>query len=320
MAIVPNLRSTLLGLVTISALAGGAVASLDISLRAQSASIAPLVGARDSSGDSDRHNSPSAASDDHDQSSPEKDNPPAASAPENRHELRLGLNTDAFTYTTVANAESVALTSKWSQRLSTYLSETPFQRFGEAGAQTNALLTFRFTPHVWVTGGGGFANRQDVVAREQADIELGIARRLNNRFVKGTEFYLQQRDYWFTSSKVSAFGITDLFYLPRDWSFTLSSTAARTILPGFEPAWTPSAFAKVSFPIASRLGGSLTYGFGAENFAAADQIGRISAHSFGCGLRVRLNRNQDITWSFALQDRSQGQKQYNNGVSYGYRF
>ena len=59
---------------------------------------------------------------------------------------------------------------------------------------------------------------------------------------------------------------------------------------------------------------------GAENFAQVDQIGRLSARTYGGGLRYRFAEGQDVTGFVARQDREHGQTQTSLGLSYGIRF
>jgi hypothetical protein len=69
-----------------------------------------------------------------------------------------------------------------------------------------------------------------------------------------------------------------------------------------------------------RLTGNLFFGVGSENFSQIDQIGRISAHTYGGGLRYQLAGRQDINGYFARQNRSHNQIDNSFGLSYGIRF
>ena len=78
--------------------------------------------------------------------------------------------------------------------------------------------------------------------------------------------------------------------------------------------------AKLGFPLYRRLSGNMFFAVGSENFALVDQIGSFSAHTYGGGLRCRLNTKQDISGYVARQDRSTSRTQTSFGVSYGFRF
>jgi hypothetical protein len=64
----------------------------------------------------------------------------------------------------------------------------------------------------------------------------------------------------------------------------------------------------------------LLFAVGAENFAQVDQIGRLSARTYGGGVRYRFAESQDVTGFVAIQDREYGQRQTSMGLSYGIRF
>jgi hypothetical protein len=59
---------------------------------------------------------------------------------------------------------------------------------------------------------------------------------------------------------------------------------------------------------------------GAENFAQVDQIGRLSARTYGGGARYGFAEGQHVEAFVARQDREHNQIQTSLGLSYGIRF
>jgi hypothetical protein len=115
-------------------------------------------------------------------------------------------------------------------------------------------------------------------------------------------------------------GSSEIFYLPRDWTWTFTLTGARSGFAGTGVEWVPSGSTRLGFPLHRRLSGNISFGIGSENFAQVDQIGHFSARTFAGGLRCRLTEIQDITGYVAVQERSQNRTQKSFGLSYGIHF
>jgi hypothetical protein len=113
---------------------------------------------------------------------------------------------------------------------------------------------------------------------------------------------------------------SQLYYLPREWTFSLTLTGARSGFANAGIEWVPSGSARIEFPLYRQLAASLAFANGAENFAQADQIGHFSAHTFAGGLKYRLADRQDISGYVAVQNRTQGRTQNSFGMSYGFHF
>ena len=111
-----------------------------------------------------------------------------------------------------------------------------------------------------------------------------------------------------------------LFYLPREWTWTISITGARSGFTRTGIEWVPSGYARLGFPFYRRLSGNVIFADGTEDFAQVDQIGRFSARTYGGGLKFRLTLHQDIQGYVAEQYRSAGQTQNSFGLSYAFRF
>ena len=112
-----------------------------------------------------------------------------------------------------------------------------------------------------------------------------------------------------------------IFYLPRDWMWSLTVVAARSSFPIVGAQWQPSGNTRLSFPLRSeRLRGNISFGVGTENFAKVEEVGRFSARTFAGGLKYQINARQDVGGYVAYQARSQQRTQTSVGFSYGIRF
>lgn len=241
-------------------------------------------------------------------------------APETRHELRMGEDVDTFNYTDTAQAQALGLNSRWSPRWSTFFGTSYYQRFGEDAAKVSGDVTFRFTARNWVSAGGAGANDHGVIPRTEAFFEYGHSLRFQNQLIRGLEAAYQQHWFWYRGAHVLTTGLSQLLYLPREWTWGLTANGARSGFYGAGIEWVPSGSTRLGFPLYRGLSGNLVFAVGSENFAQVDQIGRFSARTFGGGLRYRVSPRHDISGYVASQDRSQGRTQNSFGMSYGIRF
>jgi Tfp pilus assembly protein PilF len=242
-----------------------------------------------------------------------------------RYELRFAEEADFFNYTDNAQVETVTLTAHWNRRWTTSFGVSPYHLFGENAVKIWADAAYRFRENNWVRVLGAGANPQDVVPEREALIEYGHGFRFSHpRFtrlgLKGLESSYQEHSLWYRGAQVVTLNTTQIIYLPREWTWTLSVTGAHTRFTNGESDWVPSGSTKVGFPLVRRLSGSALYAVGAENFAQVDQIGRLSARTYGGGLRYRFAESQDVTGFVARQQREHGQTQTSLGLSYGIRF
>ena len=240
------------------------------------------------------------------------------------YELRIGEEADFFNYTANAQVETVTLTAHWNEKWITAFGVSPYHLFGENAVKFWADAAYRFHENNWVRVLGAGANPQDVVPEGEALIEYGHGFRFSNsrveQWVKGLESSYQVHALRYRGAWVMTLNTTQIFYLPRDWTWTLSVTGARTRFSGGASDWVPSGSTKLGIPLFRRLTGNVLFAVGAENFAQVDQIGRLSARTYGGGLRYRFAESQDVTAFLARQDREYGQKQTSLGLSYGIRF
>jgi len=240
--------------------------------------------------------------------------------PETKHELRVGADVDSFNYTDAATAQSLTLSSRWSQRWSTLFGINSYQRFREDAAKITVSTAFRFRAKDWLSVGGSVADDHGVIPKNEALIEYGHGFQLQNRWIRGLEASYQQHWLQFRGAQVLTVGVSQLFYLPKEWTWALTVTGARSEFSGSGIEWVPSGSTQLGFPLYRRLTANLSFGVGSENFAEVDQIGRFSARTFGGGLRYRFAARQDISGYVASQDRSQSRSQNSFGLSYGIRF
>jgi len=230
------------------------------------------------------------------------------------------MDASTFNYTGVAASQALALTSRWSHRLSSSV-ETDFsQRFGERATRFVAGVALHATSDDVVSAGGGLANANHIAAELEAFFGYSHSFRISTRQVKGLELSYQQHWFWYEGAHVLTLGLTQLYYLPRSWTWSFSVTGARSGFAGSSVEWVPSGFSRLGFPIISRLSGNVVFASGTENFAAVDQVGHFSARTFGGGLKYAFGGNQDVTGYVTTQRRSGGQTQNSYGVSYGFRF
>jgi tetratricopeptide (TPR) repeat protein len=241
-------------------------------------------------------------------------------AAETKHELRVGSDGSTFKYTAPAEDGLVFLTSHWTPRFTTTFNSGFYQRFGQLASNLVASGSCRITKANWLTVGGAFANHQEIIPENEIFFEYGHGLGFSNRWVKGLEASYQQHWFWYHGAHVLTLSGTQLYYLPKDWTWFFSVTGARSGFTLTSVEWVPSGYTRLTLPLHRNLSGNLTFANGTENFAAIDQIGHFSARTFAGGLKFRLAWNQDITGYVALQRRTGGATQNSFGMSYGFHF
>jgi tetratricopeptide (TPR) repeat protein len=237
-----------------------------------------------------------------------------------RQELRIGEDVDVFNYTDAGQTQGVGLNSRWNQRWSTVFDVNTYQRFGQDAVKFVASTAFHVTTRDWVTVGSAVANSQKVVPTSEAFVEYGHGFRIENRWIRGLESSYQQHWFWYQGAHILTLNTSQLLYLPREWTWSLNVTGARSGFVGTPVDWTPSGWTKLGFPLQRGVTGNVFFAVGSENFAQIDQIGRFSAHTFGGGLRYQFAARQDINGYIARQNRTQGQTDTSFGFSYGIHF
>ena len=237
-----------------------------------------------------------------------------------RYELRISEEADFFSYTENAQVETATLTAHWNKLWTTGFGISPYHLFGENAIKIWVDAAYTFHKNNWVRVLGAGANPQDVVPEREVLIEYGHGFRFSNVGIKGLESSYQEHSLWYRGAQVVALNTTQIIYLPKEWTWTLSATGARTQFSAGAADWVPSGSTRIGFPLFRRLAGNVLFAVGAENFAQVDQIGRLSARTYGGGVRYRFAESQDVTGFVARQDREYGQTQTSLGLSYGIRF
>jgi tetratricopeptide (TPR) repeat protein len=244
----------------------------------------------------------------------------AGLAAENKNELVISGDGSTFNYIGPAEDQEIYLTSHWTSRFTTTFKSGFYQRFGQTGEDFLSSGSFRFTKSDWLTAGVAFANHQTIIPENEMFFEYGHGLRFSNAWVRGLEASYQQHWFWYQGAHVLTLNCTQIYYLPDDWTWTLSITGARSGFKGTGVEWVPSGYARLGFPIHRNLAGNLMFGSGTEDFAQIDQIGHFSARTYAGGLKYRVAPGQYVQGYVAVQDRSAGQTQRSFGVSYGFRF
>jgi tetratricopeptide (TPR) repeat protein len=239
---------------------------------------------------------------------------------ENKHELRVGSDGSTFNYTSPAEDEALSLNSHWTPRLSTTSSVAFYQRFEQLAKDFVGTGSYRITTGNWLTVGEAFANHQAVIPQDETFFEYGHALRFSNRWIQGVEASYQQHWYWYQAAHVLTLSGAQLYYLPKEWTWSITLTGARSGFTGTSIEWVPSGYTRLTFPFSRKLIGNTTFANGTEDFAAIDQIGHFSARTFAGGLKYRMAWDQDISGYFAHQERTGGETQNSYGLSYGFHF
>ena len=238
-----------------------------------------------------------------------------------RHALHFGSDTDAFNYTHAANAETVELTSHWDPDWITSFAGIFYQRFGADAGKFYGTLSRQFRRGDSLTIGGGVARDQGVIPRGEAFLQYGHGFRLTEtHFFHGLETDFQSHWFWYRDARVLGLTSTAIIEVPRNATFTVAVTEARSAFSTTGPDWSPSGIARLGVPLGSRFTPNVFFAVGTEDFAQADQIGRFSAQTIGGGGKYRLSRDQEFSIYVARQNRSQGRTQTSFGVSYGIFF
>ena len=238
-----------------------------------------------------------------------------------RHEARFGLDYDKFNFTGDAQAYTVSLRSELSSRWVSNASLTFFNRFGEKPVRGAGSITYRATPRDAITIGGAGADHRGIIARGEFFFEYDRGIRISETApLRGLELTYGQRWLWFRGARILTLTPTVIAYLPRDWTFTVQTTAARSQFTGTGAEWRPSGLVRLAFPAHAKLTLNTFFAVGTENFARVDQVGRFSARAWGGGGKWQFAPRQDVSFYSFYQDRSQGRSQTSFGLSYGFRF
>lgn len=239
---------------------------------------------------------------------------------EEKYELRMGADGSTFNSIGPAEDEVIFLTSHWTPRFTTTFNTGMYERFGQAAANLVTSATFRPTKNDSLTAGGAIGNHQSIIPESETFFEYGHGLHFSNPWVQGLEASYGQHWFWYEGAHVLVLRAAQLYYLPKDWTWTISVTGARSGFTGTGVEWVPSGYARLGFPLRRKLSGNVLFANGTEDFAQIDQIGHFSARTYGGGVKYRLAPGSDVTGYFARQDRTDGETENSYGVSYGFHF
>jgi tetratricopeptide (TPR) repeat protein len=244
---------------------------------------------------------------------------------EPRHEVRVGVNTDLFNFTDTNQDEGLTLISRWTPEWGTLVAFDGYHWGGTEAEKFVGSLTRKFPRVGALTVGGAAAHDNGVIPKDEWFFDYDQGFRLHRtRFLHGLEIVYGQHWYWYTTARILTINETMLFYLPRDWTWSLGLIEARSHFLAAGAEWRPSGITRLGFPIANweqrRLGGNVFFAVGTENFAQVNQIGEFSSQTFGGGLRLQLTARQDVTGFADYQKRTQDRTESSFGFTYGIRF
>jgi len=244
---------------------------------------------------------------------------------EPKHELRFGQDSDLFNYTSAYGNEWVSLASKWSSHWVTNIAGNFYQRGGTDARKFVGSVTRRNPTWGAVTVGGAIGHDNAVIPRSEAFFDLDHGwKAADTNFVRAVEFMYGQHWYWYKSSRILTLNGGAIVYLPREWTFSMAATGARSVFSGTSAEWRPSGISKLGFPLARRgdrqLSGNVFFAAGTENFAVVDQIGRFASQTFGGGWKFQITRRQDLMGYAGYQKRTQNRTDTSFGLSYGIHF
>jgi tetratricopeptide (TPR) repeat protein len=242
-----------------------------------------------------------------------------------KQELRFGFDEDLFSFTSANRDQWVTLVSKWTPRWTTSVGGSLYQRGGvDAG---NVVGSITRTQPQWgaITIGGATGHDNGVIPETEAFFELDHGFKISeDKPLRGIEVSYGQHWYWYAFARILTTNETAIVYLPRDWTWSLELTEARSHFSATNVDWRPSGQTRLSVPLAHwserELSGNVFFAVGTEDFAQVDQIGSFASQTYGGGLRFRFTARQDVTAYAAFQQRTQDRAQTSFGFSYGIRF
>lgn len=244
---------------------------------------------------------------------------------EPKHELRLGTNTDLFSFASPNFDQGVSFTSRWTHRWRTTEVGNFYRWAGIYAEKFSASVTGQFPRWGALEVGGATANDNAVIPKKEAFISYDRGWKFGrSKSVGGLEAACGQHWYWYSTARILTINEMTIFYLPRDWTWTLGLIEARSHFLSTGTEWRPSGLTKLGFPIAGqneqRLRGSFFFASGTENFAQLNQIGRFSSQTYGGSFELQLTARQNVTGVGAYQKRTQDRSETSFGFTYGIRF
>jgi len=244
---------------------------------------------------------------------------------ETKHELRIGAENDLFNFTGANHHQWLSLVSRWSSRWTTSAAGDFYQIAGTGAGKFTGGVTRTAARWGSLTIGGAVARDDAVVPRAEAFFAADRGWTVSqDTILRGIELTYGQHWYWYAAARILTLDETALVYLPREWTWSIRLTQARSQFSAMPADWKPSGMARLGFPVthagARRLSGNIYFAAGTEDFAQVSQIGSFASQTYGGGFRLRWSALQDITGYASYQRRTQNRTDTNFGVSYGIRF
>ncbi len=238
-----------------------------------------------------------------------------------RHELRIGFEAGLLNYAQDAGTLTASLRSRWSGRWSSHAAVSHFRRFGETATRFDANATLCFGSKNAVTVGGAAAHDRGVIPRSEAQFvyDRGFDVSADGP-IRGIEAFYQQRWVWYRSARLLALSPGAIVYLPAGWEWLVQFSETRSSLSAGGINWKEGGWTRLVFPVAGRVTGYALFGIGTETLGLVDQMRELPARSWGGGLRIRVNSDQELH-AYALYQRlSRGQAETGIGMSYAFHF
>jgi Tetratricopeptide repeat len=242
-----------------------------------------------------------------------------------KHEIRFDMDHDSFNFASANQEQGLSLISKWTSQWTTRVGIEGYEWGGTNAEKFLASLTRKSARWGALTVGGAAAHDNGVVPRDEGwfDYDHGLKLSRSN-ILRGVEVDYGQHWYWYSTARILTVNESTLFYFPRDWTWSLSLTGARSEFKGTGSEWRPSGMTRLGFPIANwenhSLGLNVFFAVGTENFAQVNQIGRFSSQTYGGGPRFKLSGRQDIGGFVAYQRRTQDRTELSLGLTYALHF
>jgi tetratricopeptide (TPR) repeat protein len=240
-------------------------------------------------------------------------------------ELRFGDETDLYNFAGANRDEWVAWNSRWSQHWNTSIAASFYQRGGVDARKVLGSITARAARWGALTAGGAVGHDNAVIPKSEAFFNLDRGWKLGGEtFLRAVETSYGQHWYWYQAARILTLNGAAMVYFPREWTFTLAATGARSAFSGTGAEWRPSGSARLGFPLGAwreaRLSGNIFFAAGTEDFGLIDQIGAFASQTYGGGLRLQLTPRQDVTATGSYQRRTQNRTDAYIGLSYGIHF
>ena len=241
-----------------------------------------------------------------------------------RHKLLIGSERDLFSFAGMSQQNEVSLSSLWSGHWATAFSQGFYARNSVYASKFLASGTFTSRHFGALIVGGTAAQDNGIIPKNEAFFAYDRGFRITGAPVlRGLELIYGQHWYWYRSARVLGISHTAILYLPRDWRWSLSVTAAKSDF-GTTPQWASSESSKLQFPIfpseKHRVDGNLLFACGREDFSQLDQIGSFSSHTYGGGLGFEIVKGQELKGFALYQPRTHHQTDLGFGAQYGIRF